>query len=153
MDAATYKFSKALYKKEDTRSIPVPEEIADIVKYLRRKNFYLYHKENPQRDFYKEIMPGSYFINMAYDFGEEFRKFVLVKIVKNKWTNFKIDYSCVLDEYNYEIKETDNVEELKQIVDEMIEKNNHLPFNPYHKKSYTINNLVEFDVKFEDFFE
>lgn len=115
MDIRTYQFTKKVIFHETYRT-NIPEEIKGIVRWIRNKGFILQSINNPQIISYsKEVMEGSYTVRLAYDLGEKKSQILLVDILKNKWTNWKIEWWFRLDEVkdNWIGKGTD-LEELKQ---------------------------------------
>lgn len=60
-------------------------------------------------------MAGSYVIELVYDLGEKQCQFLIVKILKNKWTNWKIEWWFMLDEVEDNwLGKGNDLEELKQ---------------------------------------
>lgn len=60
-------------------------------------------------------MAGSYVIELVYDLGEKQYQFLIVKILKNKWTNWKIEWWFMLDEVEDNwLGKGNDLEELKQ---------------------------------------
>lgn len=117
MDIHTYFFTKETLFHETSKT-NIPEELKDIVEWLKRKGFILESIENPQtKPFSKEIIEGSYSVDLAYDLGEKQKQFLLVNILKNQWVNWKTEWWLTLGEVENEwIGKGNDFEELKQKV-------------------------------------
>lgn len=115
MDIRTYRFTKKTFFHE-TKKTNVPEEIKDIVEWIKDRGFILQSINNPQTISYsKEVMEGSYVVELDYDLGEEKCQFLIVKIIKNKWTNWQIEWWFMLDEIEDNwLGKGNNLEELKE---------------------------------------
>lgn len=116
MDIDTYLFVIKTLMKE-TRRTNTPKEIEEIVLWLKSKGFIMRFLDNPQTNYKKEVMEGSYSVNLAYDLGEKRRQILECTILKNQWTNWKIEWWLRLDEIeNNWIGKGNDLQELKEKV-------------------------------------
>lgn len=121
MDSKTYEFCKNSLYREITNN-NMPNEIKEEIKLIKNKGFKIKHLENPQLDSCKNVMDGSYVIELYYDFGKEIKKFLLVTILKNIWTSWKTEWWIRLDEVNFKLIKGNDFEVLMKTIDAMLEQ-------------------------------
>lgn len=120
MDISTYNFNKnTLYK--ETMNKNIPKELTEVINELKGKGFILKGVENPQIDFYSKVTyDNSFYVELFYDFGEKYKTFLLITILKNQWTDYKIEWWIKLDEVMFKTIKGNSFQELSDHVNNLI---------------------------------
>lgn len=111
MDNATYNFVKNVFLKETQKGV-IPDELKEITSWLKSKKFI-----NTYRNKYEN---GGYGLDFIYDFGEEIMTMLDVSIIRNKSTNYKIEWMVRLDEPEYKTQKGNDIQELVIIISKII---------------------------------
>lgn len=111
MDNATYNFVKNVFLKETQKGV-IPDELKEITSWLKSKKFI-----NTYRNKYEN---EGYGLDFIYDFGEEIMTMLDVSIIRNKSTNYKIEWMVRLDEPEYKTQKGNDIQELVIIISKII---------------------------------
>lgn len=111
MDNATYNFVKNTFLKETQKSV-IPQELKEITSFLKSKNFINTHINKYEND--------GYGLDFIYDVGEEIITMLDVSIIKNQYTNYKIEWTVRLDEPGYETQRGNDIQELVTAISKII---------------------------------
>lgn len=111
MDNATYNFVKNVFLKETQKGV-IPDELKEITSWLKSKKFI-----NTYRNKYEN---EGYGLDFIYDFGEEIMTMLNVSIIRNKSTNYKIEWMVRLDEPEYKTQKGNDIQELVIIISKII---------------------------------